>query len=141
VTESLPKPLRMAQIRAIFGVLSSELRTRLEKIMINPDHIPESPAHRRLRLLLEEAGEKRGRAEGEVKGRAESLLVILEARGLPVSPKERASILACTDPEQLTVWTRQALSATSVSQLLPLEPSRSAPRTSRPRRRAPANSG
>src|SRR5579872_5763673 len=42
------------------------------------------------------------------KGRAESLLDVLEARGLRVSDEARARILACTDATQLDTWLRMA---------------------------------
>lgn len=129
VTEVLPEPLRTAQIRAILSVLSKELRARLERQMINIENIPESPAVRRLRLRLEERGRVEGRAEGRVEGRAEgrtegraeSLLFVLEQRGLPVTAEQRAHIEACRDPAQLEAWLARALTADSVASVLSAE--------------------
>jgi hypothetical protein len=56
-------------------------------------------------------------AKGEAKGRAESLLEVLEARGLHVSDEARARILACTDAAALDAWLRKAATATTVDQV------------------------
>ena len=77
---------------------------------MNPDNIPESPATRKLRLFLESRGEQRGRAA--------SLLLVLEQRGLPVSEAERARIRQCGDAAQLDAWLRRALTAESVADVL-----------------------
>ncbi|HBL29482.1 MAG TPA: hypothetical protein DD490_21830 [Acidobacteria bacterium] len=58
------------------------------------------------------------RAEGEAKGRAESVLDLLENRGLAVSPEQRAEILGCSDPARLKHWLLSAGSVATVGELL-----------------------
>jgi hypothetical protein len=131
VNEALPEPLRTSQLHAILGVLSKQLRARLEQAMINPDHIHESPTIRRLRLRLEAAGEKRGRAEGEAAGRAEgeaaglakAVLTVLETRGLPLTDADHARIRECADIAQLDAWLRRAATASSAAEVLSTGPS------------------
>jgi hypothetical protein len=55
---------------------------------------------------------------GETRGRANSLLSILAARGLPVSDDARRRILACEDVNQLEIWLARAISVSSVDGLL-----------------------
>jgi hypothetical protein len=52
------------------------------------------------------------------KGKAEGLLVVLEARGLTVSEQTRAQILECANLTQLDRWVRRALTVLSVEELL-----------------------
>ena len=65
---------------------------------------------------------RQGKAEGEVvgkaAGKAESVLAILAARGLTLSPKERSAILAGADLERLDRWIARALTVRSVAELL-----------------------
>jgi predicted transposase YdaD len=66
-------------------------------------------------------GEARGIAKGKVEGRAEgkaqSVLTVLEARGLAVTAAQRAKVLACTDLAQLEGWVRQAATAKAAREL------------------------
>jgi hypothetical protein len=57
------------------------------------------------------------RCSHQAEGRAEALLAVLEARGLPASAETRARILACTDDAQLDAWIRKAVGITSVDEL------------------------
>lgn len=50
-------------------------------------------------------------------GEAEALLVLLEARGLAVSPGLRARVADCTDTEQLRAWLQRAATATETDQV------------------------
>jgi hypothetical protein len=158
VTDTLPQRLRNAQLHAILSVLSDKLRARLERKMINPDKIHEKPAARRFRLLLEkqgresgreegrqegrregrQEGRQEGRKEGEVLGRAASLLLVLEQRGLAVTDAQRARIRECTDAAQLDAWLLGALTATSVDDLLKAAAGERSPTTSGKSSRAPA---
>jgi hypothetical protein len=54
-----------------------------------------------------------GRAEGE----AAAVLMVLDARGVDVPPITRASILSCTDLDQLASWIGRAATATSIDDL------------------------
>jgi hypothetical protein len=46
--------------------------------------------------------------EGRAVGKAESIIAVLDARGVPVSATLRARILGCKDPATLDVWIRRA---------------------------------
>ena len=68
------------------------------------------------RLIAE--GKARGLAEGLAEGKVESLLTVLEARGLRPSVEQRARIEACSDVELLDQWTLEAVTALSVDDVL-----------------------
>jgi hypothetical protein len=59
-----------------------------------------------------------GKAEGIAEGKAESLLTILSVRGLEVTHEARERILACQELEQLDEWTRRAVVAETVADVL-----------------------
>ena len=63
-------------------------------------------------------GKSEGEARGRAAGKAESVLTILEARGVRVSKALRGKILACTDSALLDQWLRRAASAKSVLDVL-----------------------
>jgi hypothetical protein len=52
-------------------------------------------------------------AAAEARGFARSVVDLLEARGVPVSDEIRETILACTDLDQLRIWVRRAVTATT----------------------------
>lgn len=64
------------------------------------------------------AGLAEGLAEGQARERADGVLRILEARRIPVDEQTRKVILSCKDLNLLRQWFEQALSATSVSELM-----------------------
>jgi hypothetical protein len=64
-----------------------------------------------------EAGHEEGLQEGLSEGRAQTLLELLRLRGLEIDASSQATILACRDTEQLTVWLARALTATGVDEL------------------------
>jgi hypothetical protein len=71
--------------------------------------------------LREEAfveGQFAGEARGEAKGRAAALLELLALRKLSVSRAQRVRMLACVDIETLRLWSRYALTAASVQEIL-----------------------
>ncbi|MFI2423503.1 hypothetical protein ACH5A7_05290 [Streptomyces sp. NPDC018955] len=57
------------------------------------------------------------RAEGETKGRAEAVLVLLGHRGVEVSEEDRERIIGCGDPDVLDLWLTRALTATSTAEI------------------------
>jgi hypothetical protein len=59
----------------------------------------------------------RGRVEGEANGKAEDILAILEARGMPVANDQRQRILDCTNVDRLNAWVRRAVTLTDVNEL------------------------
>jgi hypothetical protein len=58
-----------------------------------------------------------GRTEGRTEGKADSILVVLEARGIAVTDEQRKRILACADLERLGVWLRRAATVADASGL------------------------
>lgn len=72
------------------------------------------------------AGRAEGRAEGKAEGRAEegaeALLLVLAARGLPVSEAQRSRILGNNDPQTLRRWISAAVTAPSAAAALEDEP-------------------
>ncbi|MER5214020.1 hypothetical protein ABT063_26470 [Streptomyces sp. NPDC002838] len=58
------------------------------------------PGHR---TLFEETYLE-GRAEGEARGEANALLLVLEGRGLPITDDVRERITTCTDLDRLNDW-------------------------------------
>ena len=62
------------------------------------------------------AAEARAKARGEIKGTAESILIILEARGIPVNEAQRQEILSCQDLNRVNRWLRRAAVASSADE-------------------------
>jgi hypothetical protein len=60
----------------------------------------------------------RGKAEGEAKGKAEALMMILKRRGKTITDEQQQHILACTDVAIVDRWLDRALSVTSIDELL-----------------------
>lgn len=72
----------------------------------------------RFRQSIADAARGDGEKKGEKKGVAESILIVLEARGLSVTEEARRAILACEDPALLQTWLKQALSARNTDEIL-----------------------
>jgi len=66
------------------------------------------PAIQELKEAAKAEGMARGIAEGMAKGIAGSILAVLEARGITVSPERREEILGCSDVDRLQRWLREA---------------------------------
>ncbi|MEU2722241.1 hypothetical protein [Streptomyces smyrnaeus] len=60
--------------------------------------------------------------EGKAEGQRQSILRLLEMRGIPVSDSQRARINGCTDPQTLDHWLERAFSATRAEELFRGEP-------------------
>jgi hypothetical protein len=80
-----------------------------------------NPVLRKREAAAEAKGEARGvvqgKARGEIQGKAESILEILAARGLAVSPAQRQEILDCQDLDRLSHWLRRAVLAASAGEI------------------------
>ena len=87
-----------------------------------PDHNPEElSVMTELRQRWErEKAELRaeGLTQGLTQGRAESILMLLRARGLAVSASVQARVLACTDLAVLERWLIRATTATSDTEVV-----------------------
>jgi Uma2 family endonuclease len=57
------------------------------------------------------------RNRGNAAGKAEAVLAILEARGIPVAAADRARILATTDVERLNAWIARAATSASTAEV------------------------
>lgn len=53
-------------------------------------------------------------AKGEAEGRAKDILILLEARGLPITDALRERVMTCTDLSLLDRWFRRATTAVSI---------------------------
>jgi hypothetical protein len=63
---------------------------------------------------LREAAKAEGIARGMVaRGIAESILAVLEVRGITVRPEQREEILGCSDVDRLKRWLREAILPTT----------------------------
>ena len=68
------------------------------------------PAIQELKEAAKAEGITEGIAVGNARGIAESILMVLEARGIAVSPEQREEILGCSDLDRLKGWLREAAS-------------------------------
>jgi hypothetical protein len=80
---------------------------RLMRAAISKERLMESELYREI------FGD--GEAAGEAKGKAESILAVLAARGIPVSDAVRARILGCNDVATLDAWIRRAVVASTAA--------------------------
>jgi hypothetical protein len=62
-------------------------------------------------------GWKQGWEEGRREGRAESILLIVEARGLGFDEADRERITSCTDLRLLTTWVKRSVTVEKASEL------------------------
>lgn len=97
----------------VMGKISRAARQELEALVLTKPYEYKSDFARR--FIAE--GRAEGRVEGRAEGKAEGLLVVLEERGFEVTEAVRRRIGECTDPEQLTRWTRRAVTAASVEEV------------------------
>jgi hypothetical protein len=58
-----------------------------------------------------------GCAHGEALGRAETILLVLDARGIAVPAEIRDQVLDCTGIAQLDAWAERAATAETVSEV------------------------
>ena len=66
---------------------------------------------------VREEGRQEGREEGWAEAKAETVLQILQWRGIPVSFAARERVKACTDLDRLEVWAQRALQVTDSAEL------------------------
>lgn len=112
-TIHLPSHLAEEQLDGILAMVDAALRAHLENRAME---------HRGFytdffRNLEKEAISK-GLAEGEAKGKAESVLRILALRSIPVSAKIKARVLGCSDLQMLDRWLEAALAARTAAEVV-----------------------
>jgi hypothetical protein len=56
---------------------------------------------------------------GEAAGEANAIFLVLEARGLELTPEQRECINECTDLDQLKEWVTRAATVSDASELFP----------------------
>jgi hypothetical protein len=61
--------------------------------------------------------QRRWFAEGETEGKAQAVLLVLEGRGLLLSPEQREQILGCSDVATLNRWLKKAATVASAEHL------------------------
>lgn len=93
----------------VFAALPAAAKRYLEEQMTVTDHGYKSEFVNR---ILDE-----GRTEGRTEGLAESVLLVLDGRGVTVSDDVRARVTACTDSDELAGWLRRAGVVERVDQL------------------------
>ncbi len=59
-----------------------------------------------------------GETKGKAEGKAESLLLLLEVRILPVTEEQRRRILSCQDVRRLDAWFMRALKGATIEEVL-----------------------
>lgn len=89
---------------AFLASLDEAVRKELEMLLQRSNWRPHSDWGRG----FFDKGKAAGRDEGRTEGRATSLLMLLEHRGLPVSTPLRDQVMACTDLAVLDRWFRRA---------------------------------
>lgn len=70
---------------------------------------------------LAEQVREEGREEGRVEAKAETVLQILQWRGIPVSDAVRERVKACADLDRLEVWAQRAMNAADAAELFGAE--------------------
>jgi hypothetical protein len=132
--------LRRQQERDIMGVLNRRLVDKLKETIMDDKRNSESRWVREMRheLFADEMVEVRaqGRTEGKAEGKRESLLLVLEGRGLAISRAQRAAILACEDLAKLDRWIAASGKAASVEELLAEAPKKNGARNGSAKHRA-----
>jgi hypothetical protein len=62
-------------------------------------------------------GEAKGEAKGKAEAKADSVLTVLDARGLTVTDRLREMITTCTDLDQLDAWLRRAATVSTAEHI------------------------
>ena len=100
--------------KKVDGIVDEVLRRK--RTMLNP--LRDFPYLRETRREARRDARREAKAEFLAKGKAESVLALLVARGIQVRPSLRKKILACKDIPLLDRWFHTAVTATSVAQVL-----------------------
>ena len=121
VVPELEEDTAMLYYDLIQSAVSAAVQRKLEELMRIEGYEFQSEILRNNFAKGRAEGQAEGRAEGQAEGRAEgqaeALLCVLAARGLDVSPSQRARILSCTTPPTLETWIRRAVQIDHVDDL------------------------
>ncbi|MFI6964872.1 hypothetical protein ACIBN5_24180, partial [Streptomyces sp. NPDC050255] len=66
---------------------------------------------------IRDEGRAQGRAQGQAQGQADSLLLVLDVRGIALTEEAREMITACTDTHLLHHWLERAATATTAEEV------------------------
>lgn len=102
--------LSRAQVDGIFRDVLKRYR-----VMLDPLQFPYIKEHVQKQVR---SATRKARSEGEATGKAKSIVALLEARGIRVSPATKRKILGCTEPTTLDRWLRSALTASSAAEVV-----------------------
>jgi hypothetical protein len=117
ISRMLEGDLRERRRRGILSVLSEDMRNNLRRAAAMQQGEVSRQAELDDLLAALDAREDRAVAQGEASGQAKSVLIVLDARSVSLTKKQRARIAACTDPETLRTWLVRAVSAGSANEL------------------------
>jgi hypothetical protein len=106
---ALPASHAPAYYENAYGMAPPAIRQILEDLMSTTTWPVNSP------FAKEHFG--RGKAEGQAEGEAEAILLVLNARSLPITAAEQSRITSCSDLAQLRQWVSRAATVASASEL------------------------
>ena len=105
------------QSALIEPVLAQKWKELMLLMTTDEESMRANPVFGEVLRKVEDAAEAKGIAEGEAKGEAESVLIVLEDREIEVTEAQRERILAVHDHEMLRRWLRLALRVGAADEL------------------------
>ena len=131
VAELARAPSGREALGTIFRYLSLVADQSAVKVLLTTLHTESPQGEEALMTTLAEEWMAQGRAQmeaavraaetkakaAETKAKGAAVLAVLEARGLALSPEQRARVEACTDPALLDRWLRAAATAPEASEV------------------------
>lgn len=100
------------------AALPEAARRYLEELMATQTYEYQSSFARKYYTQGRDEGRVEGRDEGRVEGEAKTVLAMLEARGIEVTDDVRAQLAERLEVDDVDVWVRRAMTATSAEDLL-----------------------
>jgi hypothetical protein len=113
VLGTLPDDLARKYTDIVYSAATGAARRELREVLM----ITDSRFQPSLVAEIHAEGEAEGEVRGLIHGKADAVLQILAARGIPVPEADRSTIEACDDPAQLDAWIRRAATADSIKVL------------------------
>lgn len=109
----LPPDQGSAYYETAYCLSGPQIRGILEEIMTTTKWLVSSP------FAKEHFGRgvAEGKAEGKAEGEADAIVLVLQARGLPVTAEQQARITGCTDLDQLSRWVARAAVVQATAEL------------------------
>ena len=107
------RTIATALVTYVWLVLDDETMDAFRAILAD-----EAPMAEGLTMTSGEKLLERGRAKGKLETQIESVLLVLEARGIAVSEEQRQRVQSCHDEDVLTRWMKAAATAESAEAAL-----------------------